>query len=261
VRPGRAAACFAGLWLAPGGSLPAFAREPIAPLRGIRTSPVPTAPLAPGEQLFELSALGVATANADRAVITFTIQGEARDFEEAQRRFRARLAELRARLRALGLPADAVRDADSEPPGTIERPLMLTGATPDDFAVGTAVVVRTDPALVAAVNGVLDAMDINDMGQTVYSLSDPASVLRAARLDALSRVRARAEAWAAANNLRVVRLVRLSERNATDFSRAVRSEGRILRRGEGASMLFNRQNSVVIDLGILVGAEFALAPR
>jgi uncharacterized protein len=232
---------------------------PPGPLRGVTTTPVRTAPLAPGEVLLELGAIGLAAARADLATITLSVGAEAPAHEEAQRLFRAKLGRIRAALRGAGLPADAVRTGEEEPWG--RYPGWMGG--PRDFNnawAGDVVIIRIrDVDRVPAVLDALEAAGVTDEIWPAYEVSDPVAAVRAARVQALASVRADAVAQARARGMRVARILRVSERNGTDLYRLAYRAARRFRRGE-SEMIFGRHGSPDIDTGVAVSVDFALAP-
>ena len=249
----------AGLALALAGPAMAAQIAPPGPLRGVTATPVRTAPLAPGEILLELGAIGVATARADLATITLTVGAEAPAFEEAQRLYRARLARIRAELRGAGLPADAVQTGEGQPPGSHPQSFGIA-VDINNAWYGDIVVIRiADVDRVPAVRAALEAAGVTDEIWPVYTVSDLSATLRAARVRALARIRADAEAYAAARGMRVARIVRVTERNATDLYRIAYGEARRFRRGE-VNMFTDQQPSPDIDAGVAIGVDFALAP-
>jgi len=258
VRTARRAA--AGLALA--FAAPAMAAQiaPPGPLRGVTATPVRTAPLAPGEVLLELGAIGVAAARADLATITIAVGAEAPGFEEARRLYRARLARIREALRGAGLPADAVQAGEDLPPGSHPQSFG-TAADFNNYWSGDIVVIRiADIDRVAAVRAALEAEGVAyEESAPLYTVSDYGAAQRQARVRAIARIRADADAYAAARGMRVARIVRVSERDGTDLYRLAYGQARRFRRGEGNSFS-GREASPEIDTGVAVSVDFALAP-
>jgi uncharacterized protein YggE len=257
VRTARRAA--AGLALALAAPAAAQIRPP-GPLRGVTATAVRTAPLAPGEVLLELGAIGVAAARADLATITITVGAEAPAFEDAQRLYRARLARIREALRGAGLPADAVQAGEDQPPGS-HPPSFGTASNIDNYWAGDVVIIEiADIDRVAAVRAALDAAGVaRDESAPIYSVSDFGAALRTARVRAIAKIRADADAYAAARGMRVARIMRVTERNGTDLYRLAYGQAQRFRRGEG-NMFTGREASADIDTGVAVSVDFALAP-
>jgi uncharacterized protein YggE len=249
----------AGLALA--FAAPATAQiAPPGPLRGVTTTPVRTAPLAPGETLLELGAVGVASARADLATISISVGAEAPVFEDAQRLSRSRLARIREGMRGAGLPADAVQAGQDQPPGSHPQSFDIASNFNNSWSGDTVVIRIADIDRVAAARAALEAEGVShEESAPVYTVSDDSAALRQARVRAIARIRADADAYAAARGMRVARIVRVSERNGTDLYRLAYRHVRPFRRGE-RDMFSGREGSPDIDTGVAVSVEFALAP-
>jgi hypothetical protein len=90
-----------------------------------------------------------------------------------------------------------------------------------------------------------------------YSLSDDRAARRTARNQALATVRADAEAYAASLGMRVVRIVRVTERGGADFMSLMLGEAPHLQN------LFERRErrDRRVATYAIVGVDFALAPQ
>lgn len=227
-------------------------------------TPVRTAALGPGEQLLELGGLGYVAAPSDRVELAaqFIVIAEPADQAAAERAFAARRTGLRAALAAAGVPAEDVLTGSDLPTGM--TPTMIDVA-PDGMAstplYPETVRIRTRPDLLPAVRDALARFSAREIGRPAYFLADPAPSQRAARLDALARIRARAEIQAEAGGLRVLRIMRISERGGVDAMaamvadvQAIRGQGRPLNPIEGAG-------NPVTEVITLLNVDFALGPR
>lgn len=247
---------------------PAMAQPPDSWVRMVTNqptgAPVRTAALGPGEQLLELGGLGYVAAPSDRVELAaqFMVIAEPADPAAAERALAERRTGLRAALVAAGVPAEDVLTASDLPVGT--TPTMIDVA-PDGSAstpiYPETVRIRMRPEQLPAVRDVLARFSARETGRPVYFLADPAPSRRAARLDALARIQARAEVQAQAAGLRVLRIMRISERGGVDAMaavvadvQAIRGQGRPLNPVEGGS-------NPVTEVVTLLNVDFALGPR
>lgn len=225
---------------------------------------VGTAPLAPGEVLLQITALGQVTTPADRAVLTVLVTARGADGAAARRALRARLVRLRAELAAAGVAGTDIGGGDIQNGVAYSQlPYVLMihtaaagfGGVPDSLASAVLTVTVRNMAQLGAVSGVLTGDDL--LFAPEYSLADSEAALREARLQALRKARADAEAYAAPLDLRVVRIVRVTDRIGLD------GLGVVLANTGAIGRLFGRlwQQSSEIESLALVGVDFALAPR
>ena len=96
------------------------------------------------------------------------------------------------------------------------------------------------------------------MAVPVYALTDDAGPRRQARARALEKARADAEAYAAPLNMRIVRVVRVSERLGLDLFGLFASEMQLL--GQMFTPAMMRGGPEVYTI-VTVGVDYALAPR
>jgi len=246
-------------------------------------SRVTTAPLAEGEVLAEVNGIGVVTTRADRATFSFAIKGTGDTDAAARADAERNVSEVRARLRALG-----VADADTRidpvaafPANDMERAMAAAQAAMDEAAAeaqrqssdvapprqtthashtasaGAEIVVR-NMASVPAVQALLDQRDIQTLQGPTYALSDDGAQRRQARLQAMEKARADADTYAAALNMRVVRVVRVTERLGME-AMSMAFQERLM------SSIFNpamgRGNRSEVPTIVLVGVDYVLAPR
>lgn len=111
---------------------------------------------------------------------------------------------------------------------------------------------------VAAVQQVLVGHGIYAFGgPPVYALADAATPRRQARAQAMQKARADAEAYAASLNMRVVRIVRITERMGLDMLALLASEPNMVMRAFGGGGVSGPDVRTIV----MVGVDFALAPR
>jgi hypothetical protein len=272
------------LSLALAGSAPLVAAATVA------QSPVSTQPLAAGEVLLETNVLGSVSSRADYATLTVTITAGGVTEAAARAATEAKIRDARAALRALGV-ADAaitVRPITTSPTPlsgfegadmnmTMAENMAMTVETevpadntmtsmeeipppPPPEASGQTqmeIVIRNVDR-VPAVQQVLIGHGIYAFGGVpVYALTDAATPRRQARAQAMQKARADAEAYAASLNMRVVRIVRITERMGLDMLALFVSEPNTVMRTFGGGVV----SSPDIKTTVVVGVDFALAPR
>lgn len=250
---------------------------------------VPTPPLATGEVLVEVSALGIVTAHADRATLSFSIRGTGDTTAAARTDAAQKVREVTALLRAQGVAeadiriepvtaypggaadaamaeaqaamnaaAAAAQRAAAEVAGTnASEPAPEPEPTIFSAAAPTEVVVR-NVASVTAILAALTDRHIELLQGANYALDDDSVPRRQARMQAMQKARADAETYAAALNMRIVRVARVTERLGMDVMSLAATERM------GSSFLpFNmgRGNGAELPIVAAVGVDFVLAPR
>ena len=249
---------------------------------------VPTQPLAQGEVLLEVNAIGVASARADRATLMFTIRGTGESDAAAQADAEGKIRDIRALLRAQGIleadirieppsasggdPADqamaaataAMNDAAAAAQREAGMPASASGQLPPpndrpaaSSAAAAEVVVRSIDRL-PAIMAQLNQHSVNLLQGATYALSDDSGPRRQARLQAMEKARANAETYASALNMRVVRVLRVTERRGMDVMALAASD-----RSLGGLLGFSggRGNRAEVPSVAVIGVDFALAPR
>jgi uncharacterized protein YggE len=245
-----------GLALALGAALPAPA-----------TAQVSTAPLAPEEVLLQTSTLGQIVSAPDRASLSVLVSAQGPNNEVALREARTRVSRVTAALTAAGIaPADIVAgevnigvNYGNMPPELIVAAASgsFNGNGPDgQTAMGTLRITIRDIARLAAVRAALAAQDVT-VAAPSYSLADDGAARNAARAQALQKARAEAETYAASLDMRVARIVRITERLGLDGLSLMVTDMPAFNR------MFSRMWRPATDVETLVavGVDFALAPR
>jgi len=237
----------------------------------------PAAPLAAGEVLLEVNATGTATSRADLATFTLMIEAQAPSEAEARGRAEAEAARLVAAARAEGVPAGditrqairvisvtttpeveaAMRDLEAAANEVAEPGSPpIAHAPPQPVATGRVEVRVRDVARVAAVREVLERNGAANGAEPVYTLTDPRPARDQARRRAIAAARAEADAYAAALGLRVVRIVRVTERVGADLLALMTGGADEMRRLMGGGDGRTGEVTTALALGI----DFVLAP-
>jgi uncharacterized protein YggE len=216
--------------------------------------------LAPGEVLLELSPLGVATSPASGAMLEVGIWAEAATVEDVRAIVKAALDRVRAEATAAGVAQSDIRveafdqSADTAMMNGTSEPLNLIGG--QSFGGGSAFIDVRNPASAAALQRRLsDIANVRSVWPE-YKLEDDTDARRRARADALRRARADAEAYAASMNMRIVRVVRVTERVDTDSVSMSASDAALWREREAREAAEAQIRTVVV-----LGVDYALAPR
>ncbi|OYW79821.1 MAG: hypothetical protein B7Z26_07435 [Asticcacaulis sp. 32-58-5] len=164
--------------------------------------------------LVTLSGNGEITTRADRAVISFSVTAEGDSAPVALQAHRERISAVMAALKAAGV---SERDIQA-PSQRVNENFDPKGTKPRFAASGDLSVTLTDTAKLNAVTDAVLAAGASRISNTRYSLSDDRASRRQARQLALDDARAEAEHYAKTLNLKVKRIVRISETTASPTS-------------------------------------------
>ncbi len=225
--------------------------------------------LAPGEVLVQTSTLGHIVSAPDRATLSALVSVQGANNEVARQAARAKLARINAALAAAGIaPADI--DSGSVSIGfnyaELSSELVLAAAAGGwsgnnpgggPTAMATLRITIRDLGRLAAVRELLEANDLM-VAAPVYSLADDSAARSAARAQAMQKARAEAETYAASLNMRVGRIMRITERIGLEGLNLLVTDSAAFGR------LFTRMwrpSSREVETMIAVGVDFALAPR
>ena len=107
-----------------------------------------------------------------------------------------------------------------------------------------------DVARLGPIRRALGAVENASVYQPAYALTDPGPARRAARAEALARMRAEAEAYAAALNMRVLRIVRITERAGADLF----SMSSAKRRADAPGVRPERHSDPETDVAVIVAS-------
>jgi len=254
----------ASLLLMPDAALAQYARvgfisEPALPEAA--KQPVSTAPLAPGEVLLEIAAEGRASAPGDRAIFNLVLVGRGSTVAQARAGLERQRTQLAAALRPLGIMQNDVGAPDPVSPARFgfvgnERVVesMAAMQAGEKFRQEPVQVTVRDVAAAARVQSALEDAGFEPSGPN-YQLSDDAAIARRARAAALVEARARAEQYAEAAGMRIVRILRISERpDVSPFG----SEGLTLVR---TMMQQSSSSTRAVERTSNLAVDFAIAPR
>jgi uncharacterized protein YggE len=244
----------------------------LAAVPAVADSPATLPPLAPGEVLLEVSALGVSRTPATSAVLTLRINSTASTREEARRNAAAAAARVVTAARAAGVAAADIEQApvteDSLGMDVYNTALTLdpegnvVDELPPSFTATSAVtVVLRNPAGAAPLASRLRAIEGVQLDSIHYRLDDDRAARRTARGDAIRNARADAEAYAAAMGMRIARLLRVTERTGVDSLPMALTEENPLARGmrDGPGSLGRQSNEDgQIATYAIVGVDYAL---
>jgi hypothetical protein len=231
--------------------------------------PVSLPPLAPGEVLLETNAVGITRSPASSARISASVMAEGSSEAEARRAGAAAIQRITAAARAAGVPSSDIEAGDLS---VASNDYAMTNAAdidgnltmdvsgePVHYANGTVVIRLGNAAAGPALHRALDAIENVSSGMPEYVLDDDSAARRTARAEAVRRARADAEAYAAALNMRIARVLRVTERTGLDFIGMALSESNTAMRtfrdyersmADGQVMTF-----------VVVGVDYALAPQ
>lgn len=234
--------------------------------------PVSLPQLAAGEVLLEVSGLGVVRTPATLAIVTGTAIGRGASEAEARRQLEVEVQRIMAAARAAGAaPGDIhVRTGSSvqipedlrvfnvaEPPPADEG---AAEAPPPVFHAQSTVVVRLrNPAGAQELHNSIGGAESYVNRSPTYELTDAAPARRTARARAIAAARADAEAYAAALDMRIVRMLRVTERGGLDFLSMLATESEASARVSWGNPPHVRGPEV--ETYAVVGVDFVLAPR
>lgn len=225
--------------------------------------------LGPGEVLLEVEARGLSVTKADVALLTVVARGRGATAAAARAEKEAAIARFTAAARAQGIAGSQVSLVRGRTLG------FVGNEAPEEMvAVGWAVepgpdkpqIPRTDSAtleirlpdaaLYERVRDALEAAGANFVSDLTYRIADESAALRAAKADALRRAREQASAYARQLGLRVLRLVKVSER-------AVSEQGRVGTMQDLSRMILGDGVSGTgeVERQAIVAADFVLAPQ
>jgi uncharacterized protein YggE len=252
-------------------------------------SPVQVQPLAANEMLLELAASSTEYQPADTA--TLKVRVSARGATEAAARAErdAVVQRITNAARAAGVAAADLEvgetavyeldvfDVEEPPPPEVEPPATGATSAPSSTTPSPPVVqVQFEPppqqpragttmnitlrnvnrlgSLTAAVTAAGGEM----IGQPDLRLGDDAAARRAARAKAYARGRADADALAAAMNMRVVRVARVTERAGLDFMSLMMGD---IAGGPARIRAMQETRGGMVPTIVFLGMDFVLAPR
>lgn len=96
-------------------------------------------------------------------------------------------------------------------------------------------------------------------GRPQYSVANDAAARRVARAEAIAKTRADADAYAAALNMRVLRIARITERAGFDFMSMML--GTMMGAGPNNMQERFEPSDGRVPVPVIVGVDFVLGPR
>lgn len=237
---------------------------------------VSTPPLAEGEVLLQLNGNGRVTTRADLATFHVQVSASGATEEEARQAAQAIVQRVMQAVRGVGVAAadvDAGRITIGESYDymgmnamTADMAMDLNAAEETENMAGLYEPRKSASSFIsirlrnlARSDDLIRAVEQAGAGVTPmpeYALLDTAGPRREARGRALAAARAEAEAYAASLGMRVVRIIRVTERLGMDFFSMMMNEQEMRRQmgNDGSS-------GPDIVTSVIVGVDFALAPR
>lgn len=223
--------------------------------------------MAAGEVLLEVDALGTSVAAPDRARIQLSFTSRAATPQASRAAVQALVRQATDAARAAGVaPADilpprasgpAIGFVGNEAPEAYELPAQAATQIGERVHVATRrldILVR-DPARAEQMRDALERAGVENVSGPFYELSDDRAARREARARAIADARARAEDFAAAAGLRVGRIVRISERLASDSAGWTVLAAMVERSPQ------SRSGTMSVETQAHVSVDFALAPQ
>jgi len=243
-------------------------------------SPVSTQPLAAGEVLLETNAMGSVTTRADLATLTIPIDATGATDAAARRQAESAADRIAAAAASAGVSAsDITRRPITTGDGAAMAMAMADmartaqqsayarrGATPilpetpgqpSANAHGEIEIRLRDLARLPQLRSALEAAGAAAVPEPIYTLSDDRAARSEARAQAIAQARANAESYASALGMRVLRIVRVTERVGVDLLGTMFTEGTRMRR----MMSGIEGRSPEINTAVALGMDFAMAPR
>ena len=228
--------------------------------------PVATVPLAVGEVLLEINANGSAVTRADAADISVHIPAEGADEAAMRRDYQRRSARISAAARPVGAEIEVEEMAyyamtvDADMNAAVDTMDMnhVDGLEQPE-AAGSAVIRLRN---IARVDQLLRSIEEagGSVTNTAYRTSDDGPARRQARANAIAAARADADAYAASLNMRVARMVRVTERTEVDFWSLMSGGGEAMATAMAAQMS-GAADGREVPTFIRLGVDFILVPR
>jgi len=234
-------------------------------------TPASVPQLAPGEVLLSVNGLGNVRSPATLATVSGAAEARGTTEAETRRDLQAKLREMTAAARAAGAGADDIRvgeetissvDTDIYAADVVETTGEAARERPRFFARATITVRLRNVARAQALHARFGNYASNGYfggGGPIYELVDETAPRRAARAEAIANARADAESYAAPLNLRIVRVLHITERGGLDFLSMTVSESNALIRAMRS--FSSAQAEAQVETYAVVGVDFVLGPR
>jgi uncharacterized protein YggE len=231
-------------------------------------SPVRTQPLAADERLIEVGGIGVVTTRADLATMTVSVSSSGASGNEARRANEIEVRRIVETARRAGVPAEAIETRAGQPVSLLRifdvadaaaQPMDGPGM-PERQAHSEIVIRLRDIDKVAEVRAALALTGTYEIS-TIYALTDRNQARHRAQAQAVAAAQADAAAHAGQANMRVARLVRLTERTGMDVFALALNHAALFRSLRNTPNPAGPQTQPDIVTIVMLGADYALAPR
>jgi uncharacterized protein YggE len=249
----------------------------LAASAAVAEGPIRLPQLAAGEVLLEVDGVGIVTTPASIAVVTATAYGYGRTIEEAQRRLAQDIERIRAAARAAGASDADISIAPVAVTDAIRMYDVASRIQAGDMAAAEGRIdVTADSASTVTIRlrNAAGGQELNDRlnpggayGRILaptYELDDPAAARRQARAAALAQARADADAYAERVGMRVVRTLRVSDREGFDFLGTLFTDSNAMEYVwslEPSYLYSGRPRRAEVRSAAVVGVDYVLAPR
>ena len=228
----------------------------------------PTEVLAPNQTLLEVQSTGQSYVAPDQATLTGGVVTFATTSREAADSNARAMAQVVAALKKAGVtPRDIQTQSVSlDPQSNYDRqgaePPRITG-----YQARNAVTVRVrDVTKASELLTVLFEAGANDVNGPFFSIEDDSAAVAKARADAVSKAKAEADAYATAFGMRVVKVLRISERQRSATYESIVVTGSRIRPAGAPPPPPPPMSSPAVEVGemeqkVTIWVDFALGPK
>ena len=228
----------------------------------------PTEVLAPNQTLLEVQSTGQSYVAPDQATLTGGVVTFATTSREAADSNARAMAQVVAALKKAGVaPRDIQTQSVSlDPQSNYDRqgaePPRITG-----YQASNAVTVRVrDVTKASELLTVLFEAGANDVNGPFFSIEDDSAAVAKARADAVSKAKAEADAYATAFGMRVVKVLRISERQRSATYESIVVTGSRIRPAGAPPPPPPPMSSPAVEVGemeqkVTIWVDFALGPK
>ena len=228
----------------------------------------PTEVLAPNQTLLEVQSTGQSFVAPDQATLTGGVVTFATTSREAADSNARAMAQVVAALKKAGVaPRDIKTQSVSlDPQSNYDRqgaePPRITG-----YQARNAVTVRVrDVTKASELLTVLFEAGANDVNGPFFSIEDDSAAVAKARADAVSKAKAEADAYATAFGMRVVKVLRISERQRSATYESIVVTGSRIRPAGAPPPPPPPMSSPALEVGemeqkVTIWVDFALSPK
>ena len=228
----------------------------------------PTEVLAPNQTLLEVQSTGQSYVAPDQATLTGGVVTFATTSREAADSNARAMAQVVAALKKAGVaPRDIqTQSVRLDPQSNYDRqgaePPRITG-----YQARNAVTVRVrDVTKASELLTVLFEAGANDVNGPYFSIEDDSAAVTKARADAVSKAKAEADAYATAFGMRVVKVLRISERQRSATYESIVVTGSRIRPAGAPPPPPPPMSSPAVEVGemeqkVTIWVDFALGPK